>query len=215
VPETDGDTMPDLMITHERIDALMPAARNARTHSKKQIRQIANGIDTFGFNNPVLCDGAGRIVAGHGRWAAAKLLGRQTIPVFHVHDLTPEQLRAYALAENKLSELGGWSLEIAALEFQELGVLDLGFDLTVTGFETGEIDLMLLGDASSVPDEPSIPEVIRSLPSTSAAGDVWQIGPHVVVCGNALTHDAYQHMPRPAEIVFGEQRPLCGTTIPS
>lgn len=196
--------MHDLTITHERVDALVPAVRNARTHSKKQVRQVADSIETFGFLNPILCDGDRRIVAGHCRWDGAKLLGLETVPVIYVRDLTPEQLRAFALAENKLSELGGWSPEIAALEFQELGALDLDFDLTVTGFETGEIDLMLVAPAGAIPDEPSIPEILRSLPSVSITGDAWRIGDHLAVCANALNAEAYRYLPQPADVVFAD-----------
>lgn len=194
--------MLDLAITHERIDALVPAVRNARTHSKKQIRQIAESIRTFGFLNPILCDRDRRIVAGHGRWEAARLAGHETVPVIYASDLSPAQLRAYALAENKLSELGGWSIEIAALEFRELSDLDLGFDLTVTGFETGEIDLMLVDQPDDGREEPPVPSVPRDRPPVSSPGDVFRIGRHLVVCGDALTAEAYRHLPRPADIVF-------------
>lgn len=194
--------MLDLTITQERIDTLMPAVRNARTHSKKQIRQIAESIRSFGFLNPILCDRDRRIVAGHGRWEAARLAGYQTVPVIYASDLSSDQLRAYALAENKLSELGGWSVEITALEFRELSDLDLGFDLTVTGFETAEIDLMLIGEPDEQAAEPAVPPVARDVPSVSNPGDVFQIGPHVVICGDALTADAYRHLPCPADMVF-------------
>jgi len=194
--------MSDPAITHERIDALMPAARNARTHSKKQIRQIAESIRTFGFLNPILCDRDGRIVAGHGRWEAAKLAGRTTVPVIYAPDLSPEQLRAYALAENKLSELGGWSAEITALEFKELSSLELNFQLTVTGFETAEIELMLVDPVDAQGAESVPPPIGRDLPAISSRGDVFRIGPHVVVCGDALTAEAYGHLPRPTAMVF-------------
>ena len=100
-----------LQIQYEPTDSLVRATRNARRHSKKQIRQIAKSIKEFGFMNPVLCDPSRRIVAGHGRVDAAKLLGMATVPVLFAHNLTPEQLRLYAIAENRLCELGGWSTE--------------------------------------------------------------------------------------------------------
>ena len=103
--------MHDLAVEHQPIAALTPNERNARTHSKKQIRQIADSIKEFGFTNPVLIDGEGGIIAGHGRVEAAKLLGQETVPVIHLNDLTEEQIRAYAIADNKLAENAGWDPE--------------------------------------------------------------------------------------------------------
>src|SRR5215207_1058634 len=87
---------------------LRPYARNARTHSKKQIRQIADSIERFGFTNPVLVDEAGTILAGHGRLAAAKLLGLSTVPTLQISHLSATEKRAYVLADNRLAEKAGW-----------------------------------------------------------------------------------------------------------
>lgn len=122
----------NLVITDVRIDALKPAKRNARTHTKKQIGQIGESVRVFGFLNPILANCEGDIVAGHGWHEGAKLQGMETVPVIYVDELTSDELRAYAIAENKLSELGGWSSEISRQEFQELSSLELSFDLTVT-----------------------------------------------------------------------------------
>ncbi|MEO5867512.1 MAG: ParB N-terminal domain-containing protein [Sphingomonas sp.] len=135
--------MSKLQIHYVPIDDLLAAHRNAKTHSKKQIRQISASINEFGFLNPVLCDRDNRMVAGHGRVEAARLSGLTTIPVIFLHDLTPEQLRLFAIAENKLNQLGGFSDEVLKLEFGELADLEVSYDLTVTGFETAEIDLIL------------------------------------------------------------------------
>ncbi len=123
--------------------ALLTRSRNPRTHSQKQIKQIANSIKEFGFNNPVLIDAQYQIVAGHGRVAAAKLLGLSSIPTICLPDLPPEKLRAYVIADNRLAELAGWGAAILKTEFDDLLLADSEFDLSVTGFEMAEIDLML------------------------------------------------------------------------
>jgi ParB-like chromosome segregation protein Spo0J len=130
-------------ITHARIGDLVPNASNARTHSPRQLAQIARSIERFGFNNPVLIDDNNKILAGHGRVGAAKLLGLDTIPVLKIDHLIDIEKRAYVLADNKLAEKAGWDAEILALELQDL--VDLDFDVELTGFETGEIDVLLDG----------------------------------------------------------------------
>ncbi len=120
--------MDRLKITHQSPAALRPRATNPRTHSKKQIRQIADSIERFGFTNPVLIDHAGGIVAGHGRIEAAKLLGIEKVPTIRLEDLTEAENRAYVIADNKLAENAGWDRELLAIEFQGLIELDLDFD---------------------------------------------------------------------------------------
>ena len=127
----------------ESAAALRPRATNPRTHSKRQIRWIADSIERFGFTNPVLIDRAGGIVAGHGRVEAAKLLGIERVPTIRLDDLTEAEVRAYVIADNRLAELAGWDREILATEFQGLLELDIELDLTITGFEMPEIDIMI------------------------------------------------------------------------
>lgn len=133
-----------------RQDEMMPVAQltpskaNPRTHSKKQVRQIAESIERFGFTNPVLIDDGGGIIAGHGRVAAAKLLGMVEVPVRRLNHLSPADRRAYIIADNRLAELAGWDPEILASELQAL--IELDFEVELTGFATGEIDI-ILGDA--------------------------------------------------------------------
>ena len=127
--------------------SLKPHARNPRTHSPKQVRQIAESIRKFGFVNPILIDGDGGVIAGHGRIEAAKLLGIDTVPTIRLADMTEAQKRAYILTDNKLAENAGWDQELLALELNYIAELDIDFDLTITGFETAEIDLLM-----SVPD---------------------------------------------------------------
>ncbi len=132
-----------LAIEHASVFALKPCGANARVHSPKQIAEIAASIEAFGFNNPVLVDKTNTIIAGHGRVAAAKKLGLETVPVIRLEHLTDAQKRAYILADNKLAEKAGWDREILAIELQHLTTIDTDFDVTVTGFEMGEIDLLL------------------------------------------------------------------------
>ncbi len=123
------------------VETLRPYARNARTHSSRQIRQIAKSIQRFGFCNPVLIDDQGQIIAGHGRVAAAKLLGNKEVPTVKLAHLSDVEKRAYILADNRLAEKAGWDREILAIELQALVSLD--FEVELTGFETAEVDLIL------------------------------------------------------------------------
>lgn len=120
------------------ISKLMPYANNARTHSKNQVRQIADSIERFGFTNPVLVSDDDMIIAGHGRVEAAKLLGMTEVPIRKLSHLSPDEVRAYVLADNKLAENAGWDNELLKIELQ--GLLDLEFDVDVLGFSTTEID---------------------------------------------------------------------------
>jgi ParB-like chromosome segregation protein Spo0J len=126
--------------------SLRPAQRNARTHSKKQIRQIADSLARFGVINPVIADDQGRIVAGHARAEAAKLLGLKQVPVIRLSHLNETEIRAYMLADNKLAERAGWDRELLAIELEQLQIAlpEIGLDVGITGFEPGEIDSIIL-----------------------------------------------------------------------
>ncbi len=124
--------MANLNVTYRRPADLKPRAANPRTHSKKQIRQIADSIERFGFNNPALIDRAGGIVAGHGRVEAAKLLGIEQVPTIGLEDMTEAEIRAYVIADNRLAENAGWNRELLAIELQGLIELDIDFDVTIT-----------------------------------------------------------------------------------
>jgi ParB-like chromosome segregation protein Spo0J len=119
------------------VERLTPYAGNARTHSKAQIRQIANSIERFGYVNPVLIDDDEQIIAGHGRVEAAKLLGIVSVPALRLSHLSAADKRAYVIADNRLAEKAGWDRELLAIELQAL--VDLDFDIELTGFEMGEI----------------------------------------------------------------------------
>jgi ParB-like chromosome segregation protein Spo0J len=135
--------MRNLQIEQISIHALRPQDRNARTHSKRQIRQIRESILRFGFNNPILIDDDGHIIAGHGRVEAAKGLNITTVPAVRLSHLNEVEKRAYIIADNVLAEKSKWDPEILAIELQ--GLIDIGFDVELTGFETPEIDLILAG----------------------------------------------------------------------
>ena len=181
-------------VTSERIDALTPWSGNARTHSKKQVRQIARSIETFGFTNPVLIDESRRILAGHGRVAAAKLLGRSEVPCLRIAEMTEAQKRAYVIADNRLAETAGWDRDLLAIELGALAAADLDFDLGVIGFDPGEIDL-ILGEAAPEEDGDPADEALPELAERAVTrpGDLWQLGAHRIVCGDlrdAATVDA-------------------------
>ena len=131
----------DLKVERRPIAALKPYARNPRTHSPRQVQQIADSIREFRFTNPILIDADGGVIAGHGRLTAAKLLGIERVPTIRLDHMSEAQKRAYVLADNKLAENAGWDRELLALELQYLSELDLDFDLTITGFEAADIDV--------------------------------------------------------------------------
>lgn len=180
--------MSALLIENLPIDQLRPFPRNARTHSRKQIRQIAESIRRFGFTNPVLIDGEDRILAGHGRVEAARELGMATAPCLRIDHLSSAEKRAYALADNKLALNAGWDEELSALELKELMEADIEFDVSVTGFSIAEVDQLVEGLAPEEAGDPAddrLPD-----PSEVAArcrlGDIWRLGPHRLVCGDSL-----------------------------
>lgn len=181
-----------LKITYRKTGDLTPYAGNARTHSDKQIAQIAASIRTFGFTNPVLIDEAGGIVAGHGRVAAAKQLGIDEVPTIALGHLTPAERRAYVIADNRLAELAGWDREILKIEFQALAELDLDFELEITGFETAELDLLLDDSAGEDAAEPAdeMPDSAPG-PAVTRPGDVWLVGKHKLICGDARDPATY------------------------
>lgn len=196
--------MSTLKIIYKDPRRLKPQPRNPRTHSPKQIQQIVTSIGEFGFMNPVLIDGSDRIIAGHGRVLAAQSLGMLDIPTVRVDHLTPAQIRAYVIADNKLAENAGWDRTLLAIELQELSVT-MDFDVTITGFEAGEIDIIIGEQSSSAPDEADVvPPVDRSVPAISRPGDLWRIGPHALLCGNALEAASYKTLmgSQRAQMVF-------------
>lgn len=167
--------------------SLRPWAKNARTHSKKQLRQIAKSIETFGFTNPVLIDQLGTILAGHGRVEAAKSLGMATVPCLRIEHMTEAEKRAYVIADNKLALNAGWDEELLAQELQGLMATEgLGFDIGVIGFEVAEIDNLVENLAPEEPGNPDDDVVPDGARRRVNPGDIWQLGQHRLICGDAL-----------------------------
>ena len=197
--------MHNLRIEQTPIHALRAQDRNARTHSKRQIRQIAASIKKFGFNNPILTDDGLNILAGHGRVEAAKLLNVPTVPTVRLAHLSETEKRAYIIADNALATKAGWDREILAIELQ--GLIDLGFDVELTGFEMAEIDLAISewqeNANKSPPPEDQVPES-GSLPAVSRRGDLWLLGTHRLLCDDARAADAYVRLTagRQVDLVF-------------
>ncbi|HEY1649013.1 MAG TPA: DNA methyltransferase [Terracidiphilus sp.] len=180
-------------IVFQPIAQLKPNPHNARTHDKRQIRQIAESIRGFGFTNPVLVDTDNQIVAGHGRVEAAKLLGLTVVPTIRLDRLTKQQIRAYIIADNKLAERAGWDNEILAIEFEELLAMDpVEFEITITGFEMAEIDQILeeASQANEIQDQ--VPEPNFEEEAITQPGDLWSLGKHKIFCGNALHEGSYK-----------------------
>jgi DNA modification methylase len=178
-----------LQVEYRPTELLRPAPRNARSHSKRQIDQIAASIKRFGFVNPILVDGEGRIIAGHGRLAAAKALKLERVPVLQLDHLSEADRRAYALADNRLAELAGWDRDLLAIEIQELSALEIDFDLTITGFEVAELDL--LRAHAPEPEDDILPEPLAGDP-VSQPGDLWCVGGHRILCGDAREAAAFE-----------------------
>jgi ParB-like chromosome segregation protein Spo0J len=180
------------------IDQLRSSPRNARTHSRKQIRQIAEGIGRFGFTNPVLIDDEKRILAGHGRVEAARERGMSAVPCLRVGHLSAAEKRAYVLADNKLALNAGWDEELLGLELKELMESDIEFDVGLTGFSIAEVDQLVEGLAHEDVGDPSddrLPDPNRVV-ARCRRGDIWQAGSHRLTFGR---HSRRLH-----------QHPACG-----
>ena len=188
-------------IEYVEVEKLIPYARNSRTHSDEQVAQICGSIKEFGFTNPVLIDGEGVIIAGHGRTIAAQRLNMKEVPCLRLDYLTEAQKKAYVIADNKLALNAGWDDEMLALELGDLKELD--FDLSLTGFDDDELNKLLaeavnegLVDEDEVPLPPDEP--------ISKLGDVWQLGSHRVICGDSTSIDAVDKLMegQKADMVF-------------
>ena len=170
-----------LKVDYRSPSTLTPYTNNARLHPRKQLDQLKLSIKANGFTNPILVDKAGVIIAGHGRFIAARELGLESVPVIELGDLSDAQVRALRLADNKIALNSGWDVDLLRLELGELASSEIEIDLGLTGFSTGEIDVLLSPPAD--PDDDTIPAV-KASPSTKL-GDIWQLGEHRVGCGDA------------------------------
>ncbi|CAI8819550.1 site-specific DNA-methyltransferase [Methylococcus capsulatus] len=201
-----------LQVEYRPLEPLIPYARNPRTHSAAQVAKIAASIVEFGWTNPILVDGAQGIIAGHGRLAAARSLGLAEVPVIELAHLSPAQKRAYVLADNRLALDAGWDEELLGLELAELS--GAGFDLALTGFNDDELEALLSIDTEDSDDaedgEPETADDVPEPPATpvSRPGDVWQLGRHRLICGDASDPDVV------AALMAGELARLCFTSPP-
>jgi DNA modification methylase len=194
--------MESMAIKPMPIASLRPHPGNARMHSRKQVRQIADSIERFGFTNPVLIGHDGGIIAGHGRVEAAKLLRLQTVPTVRLSHLTPAQRRAYVIADNKLALNAGWDRELLAIELQSL--IDIDFDVELTGFSLAEVDIVLDEAREGSPSAPAesedeIPPLGQPETAVTRAEDIWHLGRHRLICGDSRDRSVF-------DLLLGDER---------
>ena len=179
------------MLEQVRIGELSPDPRNPRKHDRAQVEAIARSIQAFGFNAPILINRTGQIIAGHGRFEAAKLGGHTHVPVIRLDHLSEAQARAYMLADNKLTDRSSWNEGVLALHLKELSELALDFDIEATGFELPELDFRIQSlDDPEGPDKADVFEPATG-PAVSRLGDLWHLEDHRLLCGSALETGAY------------------------
>ncbi|MBK8667820.1 MAG: ParB N-terminal domain-containing protein [Burkholderiales bacterium] len=176
----------NLQIEYRQVKDLLPYARNSRTHSDAQVAQIAASVREFGWTNPVLVDGENGIIAGHGRILAARKLGMDEVPCIELAGLSDTQRRAYIIADNKLALNAGWDEDALRLELD--GLLELGFDLELTGFSADELDSLV--DCDNEPDAIAQEPEPEDAPAIAGNGDVWRLGRHILVCGDSSDSSA-------------------------
>ena len=177
-------------VIRRKVSALVPYARNSRTHSPEQIDQIAASIKEWGFTTPILVDTDGQIIAGHGRLLAAQKLGLDEVPTMTAEGWTDAQKKAYVIADNKLALNAGWDNAMLAVEMQELG--DMGFDLDLTGFGKDEIGALFPNETTGLTDEDAVPEV--PVVPVTVEGDVWLLGRHRLMCGDSTSIDHLERL---------------------
>lgn len=204
-----------LEIEYRPLEALIPYARNPRTHSDAQVAKIAASIVEYGWTNPVLVDGDNGVIAGHGRLAAARKLGLEEVPVIELAHLSPTQKRAYVISDNRLALDAGWDEAMLALELAELS--EAGYDLALTCFEESELEALLEDDAVPEDETPAsddgVPDAADEVPETpvvpvSRPGDVWALGAHRLICGDATDPAVV------AALMQGDTARLCFTSPP-
>lgn len=194
-----------LSVEMRHVDALRPYENNARLHSRKQLAKLAKSIEAFGFTNPILTAEDGTVLCGHGRLEAAKLLGMASVPTIQLSNMSEAQKRAYILADNRIAEQASWSKRMLKSELQ--GLHDLGYEVELSGFDTLEIDTLLtLGDEEPVDDDVHLPA--HNVAAVSRIGDLWHIGPHRLLVGDARDPAAYE------KLLAGERAQLVFTDPP-
>jgi 16S rRNA G966 N2-methylase RsmD len=189
-------------IEHWPLDRLIPYIRNPRTHSEAQVAQIAASIVEFGFLNPILVDTSAGIIAGHGRLRAARKLELPEVPVIVLDHLTESQKRAYVIADNRLAENAGWDEELLRVELAALD--EENFNIHMTGFEDEDLVRLLAKQeaAEGLTDEDAVPELEQI--QVTVPGDVWVLGDHRVLCGDATLRADVEHLmaSEPVDLIF-------------
>lgn len=170
---------------------LTPDPRNSKLHPAKQLKQVMRSVEEFGWTNPILTDEKGNVLAGHLRLEAAKKLGLKLVPTITLSHMSPAQKRAYIIADNRIAECGSWDRKLLALEHEAIQLLDPAFDLSLTGFDHDEIEVMF--DNLLQPDGDRVPSVTDG-ESVSRVGDIWELGDHLVLCGDALVPGSYERL---------------------
>jgi len=177
-------------IERRKVDALIPYARNARTHSDDQVAQIAASIKEWGWTTPVLIDEDGGIIAGHGRVMAARKLGIKQIPTMTATGWSHAQKQAYVLADNQLPQNAEWDLDLLSVEMKDLGAE--GFDLSLVGFGDDMLANMLVEETVGLTDEDAVPDVPDD--PVTVEGDVWLLGNHRLMCGDSTVATSVEHL---------------------
>jgi len=198
-------------VTYVPIGMLVPYDQNARTHSKAQIKQIANSISKFGFMSPLLIDEKNAVIVGHGRLTAAKQLGMKEVPCLLFDHMSDADKRAYRIADNRIAEKAGWDKEILAIEFEALSAL--GFDVEATGFEVAEVDI-IIGEFFPGNQDDADGELDKDVaerptgPTVTRAGDLFILADHRLLCGNSLSSDDL------SALMQGETASVCFADFP-
>ena len=183
-----------IKIENVALNQIRAYAKNAKNHPESQIQQIAASIRQFGFNNPILADENLEIIAGHGRMAAAQILGLDTVPVIRLAHLSEAQKRAYRLADNKIAENGGWNADLLRLEISELEQICGDLDISLTGFSDVELDVLSMDDRQAAdPKANNVPYVPEN-EIVTRPGDVWCISDHRIICGNSLDAETFEKL---------------------
>ncbi|CAN5369797.1 DNA modification methylase [soil metagenome] len=183
-----------LKIVYRPLAELQPREKNPRSHPAKQLNRLAKSITRFGFNAPILIDENGRIVAGHARAQAAAMTNLTEVPTICLEGLSPEEIRGYVIADNRIAELGTWDNALLVEELKFLTEVELDFDITDTGFELPEIEGLFAGEPEPKVDPLDAPPSPSDNPPTTQPGDVWQIGPHRLVCGDSRQAETYERL---------------------
>lgn len=195
-----------LSIENRPLSSLQLDPRNPRLHSDKQIGQIADSIRSFGFNVPVLIDAQLRVIAGHGRLRACELLGITEVPTIQLEHLSEHQVRAFMIADNRLTENAQWDDQLLGEQLKILSEAEIDFTLEATGFEMGEIDVFIenLTPAAAGKSDSADAVVEPSTVNVSQPGDLWELGKNRLLCGNALVANSYEKLlgHQKAEMVF-------------